>query len=54
VPKADQEMVADDVRSVLTQQSREASQEEWKQLTTMFAAKSTRTTELMAKISGYT
>jgi transposase-like protein len=46
-------MVAADLRSALTQQSREAAQEEWEQVSVMLAAKSTRTTELIAKISRY-
>ena len=48
VPKAQQEMVAAALRSVFTQQSRGAVEEQWDQVAAMLAGKFPRAAELMA------
>jgi hypothetical protein len=48
VPKAQQEMVAAALRSVLTQQSTAAVEEQWDQVAAMLTAKFPRAAELMA------
>jgi len=48
VPKAQQEMVAAALRSVFTQQSAAAVEEQWDQVASMLASKFPRAAELMA------